>query len=284
MTWQATSTSVTGKSHLLKNIPCQDAVHQHIAENEDDVNVVVLSDGAGSCKYSDLGAQQVTRFMVNYLGEQFHQICNEMDGAKAKVKIVEDLQSFVNQFASDMDVPYKELSCTLLFIAICKNNYLAGQIGDGIIGIQKEDVVEPIFLPENGEYINSTYFVTGNQAAHHLQLLKGKLTNEEGFILMSDGPAESLYERNTKRISPAAIQMLEWLNDNPLDIVHKALEDNIRGFILPRTQDDCSIGLMKRVKNSENEGIERISMFQLIKNLFAHLFTRQSRSKSRVRI
>jgi len=62
---------------------------------------------------------------------------------------------------------------------------------------------------------------------------------------MSDGSEESLYDKNKKILSSAALQMINWLNDHSSKEVCKALNKNLNTLIKMRTFDDCSLGLIK---------------------------------------
>ena len=62
---------------------------------------------------------------------------------------------------------------TLLFVSIKNNKYIAGHIGDGIIGIidEKGDAIV-LSEPENGEFANTTYFTTSENYKYHLRLYR----------------------------------------------------------------------------------------------------------------
>ena len=45
-----------GKSHKKNNTPCQDYCDYYI-EAENELSIIALSDGAGSCKYSHYGSK-----------------------------------------------------------------------------------------------------------------------------------------------------------------------------------------------------------------------------------
>ncbi|MFW5800253.1 MAG: hypothetical protein ACOCV8_05505, partial [Spirochaetota bacterium] len=77
---------------------------------------------------------------------------------------------------------------------------------------------------------------------------KAELSDNTGFILMSDGTAESLYDRRNKQLSPVSKQVLDWLDTNESEEVTKALENNIKTLFIPKTTDDCSIALLKNVE------------------------------------
>ena len=59
--WKYTGQAVIGTSHEKNNTPCQDAYR---IEPIDDRLIVVVADGAGSAKHSDIGAQLITQEAV----------------------------------------------------------------------------------------------------------------------------------------------------------------------------------------------------------------------------
>ncbi len=64
MTWKIVSASVTGKSHLDQNLPCQDA-HCHAVVQE--VLLAAVCDGAGSATHSETGATFLSQQVVHGL-------------------------------------------------------------------------------------------------------------------------------------------------------------------------------------------------------------------------
>ena len=72
------SHSIKGKSHIRDNLPCQDKTY--FIDN--DIQVISLSDGAGSCKHSDLGAEIATKVCAEYISENFNDIYNDLDNEK----------------------------------------------------------------------------------------------------------------------------------------------------------------------------------------------------------
>ena len=47
-----------------------------------DIKIISLSDGAGSCKHSDLGAEIATMVCAEYISGNFHDIYNDLDNEK----------------------------------------------------------------------------------------------------------------------------------------------------------------------------------------------------------
>lgn len=137
-----------------------------------------------------------------------------------------------------------DLACTLLFAAYKDGHVLAGHLGDGVIGVQDGTEVSVLSLPENGEYANSTFFVTDKGASSHLRIYQFDATGSLGVMLMSDGTAESLFNRSTKGLAPAVATMFGWARKLPAKKLSVVLEQNLEQIFRAKTTDDCSIAIL----------------------------------------
>lgn len=241
--WKFSGASIEGRLHLQKNIPCQDRIY---SLNDRDVNVISLSDGAGSCKFSHFGAEVVTQSICEIMVNIFDDAYQNDD--KIKEKIINKILQNLDIKAQEIGTNIQELSSTLLFVAVKNNKYISGHIGDGVISYLFEDNINILSHPDNGEYANSTYFVTSSDVKDHFRIYRGEITSITGFILISDGTAERLYDKKNKKFSNAAKQILEWLDDNSSSDVSIALKDNLEKFFKEKILDDCSINLMRHVE------------------------------------
>ncbi len=247
--WKISGANIQGRLHLQKNIPCQDRIY---SLNERDVNVVSLSDGAGSCKFSHFGAEVITQSICEIMINIF-DYAYKVNDEQIKDKLIKNILQNLDIKAREIGADVKELSSTLLFVAVKGNKYISGHIGDGVIAYLFEDSIDILSHPDNGEYANSTYFVTSSDVKDHFRIYKGEITNITGFVLISDGTAERLYDKKTKKLSIAAKQILKWLDDNLSSDVSIALKNNLEKFFKEKILDDCSINLMRYVEKDINE-------------------------------
>jgi len=261
---------VTGKSHLKRNIPCQDRTFSNSLNG---TTVITLADGAGSCSKSEIGAEIVTQYVADFLCTNFDNIFQKEETIISKT-ILEGISKSLSQKAKTLNLTVLDLSSTLLFVGVKDNRYLAGHIGDGLIGCFDGKDIKTLSYPENGEFSNQTYFATKDNAINHFRIYKAdknnylayypigsqksikknmlitsdikKLNNINGFILMSDGSYDCLYDKNENRLTDANMTIFSWLQDgnNTIDEVEKALKDNIESKFLKKTHDDCSINLL----------------------------------------
>ncbi len=209
--WKSAGASVRGRSHSAYDLPCQDRVYASASRR---VSVIALSDGAGSCRYSHYGAEIVVKETCKLLSKRFHRLYglnNQQIASKVLNKLLKKIKRKVKRLKAES---IKEFSSTLLFVAVSDTRCILGHIGDGVIGKLMGDRLSVLSYPENGEYLNTTFFVTGSDALKHMRIQRNTIEDTSGFILMSDGASESLYDRQSLALSPVSKQILDWLDDN----------------------------------------------------------------------
>lgn len=244
--WKLASAYVIGRGHCSKNLPCQDRTFELVKNHSTGTFYgLALADGAGSCKYSDVGAEIITEKILFFIKSNFSLLFKSN-------KISEDLLRYVdivlNNVALEQNIEIKDLSSTLLFVALKEDKFIIGHIGDGVIGmLNKDNILHVLSHPENGEFSNSTYFTTSYNHPYRMRVKKGTIQNSIGFILMSDGSANSLYDMQYKKLAEINIDIINWLEKENSKIVSKALFENLENIIKKKTLDDCSLGVMRCV-------------------------------------
>ncbi len=241
--WKAVNYESQGRSHIKNNIPCQDkTVHREI----NGVEIIALADGAGSAALSHIGAETVINSISDFLGENFETIINENSAQKTKQSIMEHLLIALNKTSEEMSCNINDLASTLLVAAVKDNNYFLLHIGDGVIGYFDGSKIKVASIPENGEFINSTVFVTSKKALSSMKIFKGNASKMYGFILMSDGTAESFYNKKDKSLAPVIKKIIYRnviLNRETMLNMIKNSFDNI---VISKTTDDCSIAILSK--------------------------------------
>lgn len=246
--WKSASSYVTGRGHFAKNIPCQDRTFEFINKHSTGVFYgVSLADGAGSYKLSDVGAEIITKEILVYLKSNFSNLLKIKNVSR---KILQYIEERLSIEAKKRAIDIKELSSTLLFVVVKKNKFIVGHIGDGVIGVlDKKDNVSVLSHPNNGEYSNSTFFTTTESYPDRLRIIRGNIVDSVGFILMSDGSDESLYDSRTKKIAPISAEIINWLNVGSSEEVSIAIQSNLNELIKQKTFDDCSLGILRKMCN-----------------------------------
>jgi hypothetical protein len=239
----AAAARVIGRSHVASGRNCQDAV---AVIQRRSAACIALADGAGSKTRSEIGAQVAsTRAAKIALGhfDQLFALANSKPLHAARL-ILDPVLVALKGKNKRRHEPLDSLASTLLFAAYKEGRYVAGHLGDGVICIKQGPEVRLLSAPENGEYANSTYFVTDKSALTHFRLYAGVAGDEFGAILMSDGTAESLYERSTGRIGSAAQKILDWSAMLSPKRMEAVLTANLNQVFSRKSSDDCSIAVM----------------------------------------
>lgn len=239
--WNVIQCSVQGRSHIKTGIPCQDKTY---ALNKDDFCAIALADGAGSVSLSHYGAELVTKRICEMLANDFEMYYEEDDGIAIKRKIINDLTEELQKMADQYKCDIKELASTLLAVAVKSNKYIIIHIGDGVIGYLKDDQIKIASYPENGEFVNTTVFVTSKAVLQSMKIMKGGLKGIYGFALMSDGTESSFLDKNNKSLAPVLRRIMNLSQKMECCCLERELEKSFENVIKQNTTDDCSIALL----------------------------------------
>jgi len=188
--WKVAGASVTGFAHEADGTVCQDA--HAIATTRNGWFVAVLSDGAGSARYSDASARLISHALVAQLANRLDQDNgNGLDETLLRDWIgrgVEEVRHQLRTSTLGTEHDLHDLHATLLGVAAGPNWGLFFHIGDGVgCATTMNDLATSIISsPENGEYANETYFVTQDDWREHLRLTFFD-SKYDLIALMSDG-------------------------------------------------------------------------------------------------
>jgi Protein phosphatase 2C len=239
------STHIIGTSHESSGQPCQDRAASWMSE-DGGVGIIVLCDGAGSCSCSEIGADLLCEWFPYWVATQANWWT--LETKEIPGILIPAMREILESAAVTRSIPLQALSSTFLAaIARREGDHVAYRIlhlGDGVAACIGNDGMVVISEPENGEFANETIFSTSNSAISSLRVIEGIVPFGSGFVLMSDGAAESLYLKSQRVLAPAITEMISWLNDHDSETVSQALEINGKELFTQRTGDDCSIALL----------------------------------------
>ncbi|MDE6020022.1 MAG: protein phosphatase 2C domain-containing protein [Ruminococcus sp.] len=247
--WKIAGASIIGSSHIKNLSPCQDFIHS-LTRNE--VSCISLADGAGSYKYSDIGAEISCKAITEYFTSEFDRFLS-MSALEIKQFIIHGIRTRLGRKARVLDTTKVELSSTLLFVAIKGHNFIIGHIGDGVICGDIDGNLVLLSNPENGEFANTTYFVTSRNYKEHFRIYRGNVTAFKSFFLMSDGAAEALFHKKEHIFSPALKIFASWLDKHHSEDVDKAIKNNMEKLFPKHTSDDCSIIIAHKITKYSSE-------------------------------
>lgn len=237
--WRSSSAYARGTSHAEWGTPCQDrAVHY----DSDGAHAIILADGAGSYESSHLGAERVVTKLATYVCEQFDRL-NTLESSEIARELHAYLHEQLNVLVLEHDRDKEDFSSTLLFVATKGEDYIAGHVGDGLIVKYEDGQAVLLSAPENGMYENETYFVSMEALHEHFRIYRGTVTENLGFVIMSDGSAASFYTK---------AQGLDPLNLNVIVEHFQKAETNTFSYdltellaaLVENTDDDCSIAAL----------------------------------------
>ena len=239
---------VRGRGHVQEGVACQDRVS---FGSFNGVQVMCLADGAGSASHSEYGAQALVDAGVKLLTESFDGFSARDDGARVKIEIIESLVERLAVVASRRGCGLRDLASTFLGVAVARGRFIVVHVGDGVIGYAKNGELKVISGPDNDEFANQTTFVTSSGAVGSMRLFRGSLDGVSGFILMSDGSANSLFDHRAKSLAPACLKIIDMVSGAPRRrLKYPLYERQLRGILETRirdaTGDDCSIGVLGR--------------------------------------
>ncbi len=159
--WKLVFGSVQGTSHIQSGLPCQDYCAGSIAGT---TLVAACADGAGSAELSQLGSKAaVDRFMEVASGDTAptkEQVESWVDAAR--VRLLEE--AVANGSTS------RQLACTFLAALVGDGWAAFAQVGDGVIVFDGPDGYDFAFWPDNGEYANTTHFLSEDDYQQHLRV------------------------------------------------------------------------------------------------------------------
>lgn len=233
-----------GVSHRISDTPCQDSV---LVKQEDSYLFLGLADGAGSAKYSDIGSKLILRFLSMQMQISFEYY--KRNAAASNKELLEKIHLALISIADVKKIKVKDLSSTLLFIAVYYGEYMVVHIGDGVVGIlDEDDNLSVLSEPENGEFSHYTYFTTSLDS-NRVRVYRGDVDKLNGLILMSDGVEESLYNYKTKTLAPITTNIIKWLDNGTEEEVSSALDENLKNVFAIKSSDDLSIAILRHHKD-----------------------------------
>jgi hypothetical protein len=252
--WKVILDSVEGTSHKREILGCQDACAcAQINSPMGPALCIVCSDGAGSAKYAATASQYSCQYMLNKLTDYFsdgHSI-SELSKETA-LGWLTTLRTYLTETAQSMDSPADDYACTLLVAVIAWNGSIFMQIGDGAIIRLEGSEYKPVFWPETGEYVNTTFFVTSPTLEERLNYFSCLEPIDE-LALFTDGlQMLSLDFVKRQAHQPFFTPLFQRLRgDDTADTLNPLLSDFLKSDkVNARTDDDKTLILAVRSAGS----------------------------------
>ena len=261
--WRTAYASAVGTSHARSGTPCQDAGRCDVVKAIDGSEILIasVSDGAGSASQSGYGA----RLAVDAFQQTFSDLaCKEPDLGflqedRARMWLAH-VQKTIASTAEENGFQSRDYACTFLGAVVGPTVAAFLQIGDGAIVIaDTEDGNDGhtwVAWPQHGEFANSTFFITMEDASQIMEFNRRVASDERSavreLVIFSDGLERLILDMRGRTVhSPSLRPILNWLagtehasNGLPSDILAAYLNSPI---VNRRTDDDKTLVAATRV-------------------------------------
>ncbi|MBD2384402.1 PP2C family serine/threonine-protein phosphatase [Cylindrospermum sp. FACHB-282] len=170
--WRIVAASVCGTSHVKNKQLCQDAHHWQILPNN--VLVVAAADGAGSASQGKVGAMVAVETAIEHISMETVTQDTLADDAQMRELLTKALvaaKKAVEDEAASSNNQLHDLATTLIIMVATPKVVAVAQIGDGL-AVAKDSIGDlfALTMPDNGEYINETTFLTSPGALETAQM------------------------------------------------------------------------------------------------------------------
>jgi Protein phosphatase 2C len=256
VTWQALQVRLQGSSHVSTNVPCQDYCLCEsflLFGSGPPVFLALLADGAGSTSDGGVGA----KIACDTLRLAIRDWIDDRKGLNLLIsrplieKWLAHSRKEISDHANALGKTLRDFACTFLGCVIIEERAVYFQIGDGaIVAFDKNtERYEPIFWPQNGEYANTTHFLSDSSYLDKVFIDSDRTAPGE-IALFSDGLQQLLLTFSTKTAHQPffhkTFSLLRYSRKS-LTCLQSDLEKTFQNLIVTkRTDDDISLIIAKK--------------------------------------
>jgi len=252
MSWKHISSSVTGRSHLDRNEKGQDYCLAHVVQYSDkEFFIGLAADGAGSSSDGGSGAKIACDMTYKNILSTIREIKDlSLISENDVINWIISSRTSIEEHANKNEKHLKDYACTLIGTLVGDDHSIFFQIGDGGIVTNSENKYHPIFWPEQGEYLNITFFLSDDTFLEHIKITKIDTSPRE-IALFTDGLQNLVLSNSDKTAHTGFFKPLfEFLEKNPCNGFFN-VSDQLSVFlqsneINERTDDDKTLILALR--------------------------------------
>lgn len=175
-----------GQSHIDAGTPGQDYSQTNKAHVGDKTYILsAVSDGVGSCTYSQYGSETAVKSIIGYLSENIKKRIYDESEMKNLIKEgFEIALEKIEEKADEMKYPFLQFDCTLTVSIYDGENIYFGHVGDGgIVALYDDGTYEMITERHKGEEAHSVFPL---RCVDHWDFGVSKL-KVASFAMMTDG-------------------------------------------------------------------------------------------------
>ncbi len=248
--WESFAISLQGTSHIKDDIPCQDyCLNRAYSFDGEHVFVGVLADGAGSASHGGLGAKIACETLLRAVADWIDET-TDPDLVIERPAIETWLQTAHDQMSKEahsIGASLRDFACTLLgCVAVKGRRSCYFQIGDGgIVSCNAPNKgYQVIFWPQNGEYANTTFFLSDENFLQTVMIATDRPTPDE-ITLFSDGLQDLLLDSATQEAhQPFFRKVFQGFRSSRQEVsdIRSNIENLLKSpLVIDRTDDDISL-------------------------------------------
>jgi hypothetical protein len=255
--WSWVAAKSTGTSHLRAGTNCDDfAACVELNASCGSILLPVVSDGAGSARYSWLGSRICCRVFARN-AVRFFSAGGAFNGLSADLIYgwLDEIRDRIGVCARERGASIRDFAATLVAAIVSDRQALFFHVGDGaaVYSVYTEGPWVVASWPNQGEYANTTYFVTDDPAP------KLRLVHVDEPVarlaLFTDGIERLVLNFSTRNAhDPFFNNMLEPVGKESHGR-DRRLSGKLQRFldspaVCNRTDDDKTLILAKRIERS----------------------------------
>lgn len=167
--WVGLASCVPGGSHERYGTPCEDFCGlRRVRVGREVFLVAVVADGAGAARFGGAGARIAVKCILRHLATALKRCGGTV--AIQRQDMVAALTSVRRAVARKAGHrPISDYACTLAVAIVGREGAIFGQVGDSVIVTRYENTFQTVFWPDNGEFINTTVFLTSDPLEENLR-------------------------------------------------------------------------------------------------------------------
>jgi hypothetical protein len=253
--WGWVAAKSTGTSHQRAGTACDDfAACVEVETSVGALFIPVVSDGAGSARYSRLGSRICCRVFVQN-AVRFFAAGGNLSCLSSELIYgwLDEMRDRVGARAREKGTSIRDFAATLVAALVCDSSALFFHIGDGaaVYSVDNDGPWVVASWPSQGEYASTTYFITDDPVPKlRLVYVEERVTR---LALFTDGIERLVLNFSTRTAhDPFFNKMLA-----PVSKIAPGRDRNLSGELLRfldspdvcnRTDDDKTLILAKRVE------------------------------------
>ncbi len=234
MSWKIYASSLQGGTHIANGMPCQDSSnYKKISTGFGDYMILVASDGCGTARHSDKGANIITSEVVECLSYWLRNSTVVPELPDLLIFSLGHANQCLTKTATRLSISVIELAATCACLIVGPDRFAAAQIGDGIITGISHGICGCLFWP-NQEYANVTHTLTAKDWRRNIQIYSSAPNSvvPESWLIVTDG-IQSIscdYEKKTPvpGFTSVLVEKLRILSQTSCESAQAALEALLR--------------------------------------------------------